>query len=164
MNTALALLLTSALSQTPAPVATPAPILMSAPQFFAISVPDADASSRWYQDVLGLKVIREIKPVDGQVHVFILGSDSLHVEVLEMKGARPVAEVIPGANGEFLVHGVFKAGFFVPSLEPVVAALKAKGVKFAFDITQDQTGVRFVIIEDNSGNRIQIFDRPQPKR
>ena len=163
MNMALALLLASALSQAPAPVAAPAPIAMTAPQFFAVSVPDAAASSQWYQDVLGLKVIREIKPVDAQVHVFILGSDSLHVEVLQMKGARPVAEVVPGANGEFMVHGVFKAGFFVPSLEPVVAALKAKGVTFAFDITQDQTGVRFAIFKDNSGNLIQIFDRPQPK-
>lgn len=155
MNTALALVLAFSLAQTPAPSA---PIPISSPQFFAISVPDAAASARWYQDVFGLQVIREIKPPEAPVHVFILGSESLHVEVLQRNDARPA-----GAQGEVMVHGVFKAGFFVPALEPVVAALKAKGVKFAFDITQDQTGVRFVIIEDNSGNRIQIFDRPQPK-
>lgn len=141
------------LAQTPASAPAVRPV---APQFFALSVPDAAASARWYQEMFGLTLLREIKPPDGSVHIFILVSDALHVEILQNKEAKPAGQA------PFLTHGFFKTGFHVADLEATVAALKAKGVSFAYDITDDPTGARFAILSDNSGNRIQLFQAQKP--
>ncbi|HJX28289.1 MAG TPA: L-dopachrome tautomerase-related protein [Thermoanaerobaculia bacterium] len=153
------LLAVTALSAVPS-AAVPVPTIRPAGiQFFALSVPDAAASARWYQDVFGMTVLREIKPPDAPVHIFILTSDRLEVEILQHPQARPFTQAAPGVKAPTEIHGIFKVGLHVEDLDATVAALKAKGVTFPFDITDDPTGVRFAILSDNSGNRIQLFER-----
>jgi sugar lactone lactonase YvrE/catechol 2,3-dioxygenase-like lactoylglutathione lyase family enzyme len=156
---ALLLLTVASLSASPSTAAEAPPIRPSGIQFFALSVPDAAASARWYQDVFGLTVLREIKPPDAPVHIFILTSDTLEVEILQHPQARHFTKAAPGVKAPTEIHGIFKVGLHVQDLDGTVAALKAKGVTFPFDLTDDPTGVRFAILEDNSGNRIQLFER-----
>lgn len=161
IRTLAALLLAVAALPAVAADATNAPIIRPAGiQFFALSVPDAAASARWYQDVFGMTVLREIKPPDAPVHIFILTSDKLEVEILQHPQARHFTQAAPGVKAPTEIHGIFKVGLHVQDLKGTVAALKAKGVTFPFDVTDDPTGVRFAILEDNSGNRIQLFERP----
>lgn len=154
------LLLTVVLFASPSTAAEAPPIRPAGIQFFALSVPDATASARWYQDMFGLTVLREIRPPDAPVHIFILTSDKLEVEILQHPQARPFTQAAPGVKAPTEIHGIFKVGLHVQDLAATVAALKAKGVTFPFDLTDDPTGVRFAILEDNSGNRIQLFERP----
>src|SRR5688572_8875556 len=53
------------------------PVQPIAPQFIALSVPDAPASARWYSEAFGLRELAVIKPEDGAAHIIILTSDSL---------------------------------------------------------------------------------------
>src|SRR4028118_1970786 len=101
------LLAVTALSAVPS-AAVPVPTIRPAGiQFFALSVPDAAASARWYQDVFGMTVLREIKPPDAPVHIFILTSDRLEVEILQHPQARPFTQAAPGVKAPTEIHGIF---------------------------------------------------------
>jgi lactoylglutathione lyase len=137
------------------PAATAPPALhLQGPQFFALSVADAAAEARWYQEILGLAVQRDFRPPGTAIHVVLLKSDVLMIELLQHGDAKPLTQ----APDRYLVHGLFKVGFTVPDLEAAVRALKAKGVAFSYDIAKDPaTGLRFAICKDAEGNEIQIF-------
>ena len=148
------LLLLGLLAGVPPKVATAPEIHLQSPQFFALSVADAAAEARWYQEVLGLKVQRDFRPPGTAIHVVLLKSDALMIELLQHPEAKPLTQ----APDRFLVHGIFKVGFSVPDLDATVQALKAKGVVFIYEITKDPaTGLRFAICKDREGNEIQIF-------
>lgn len=146
-------LLFGLLAVAPTPATAP-PAHPQAPQFFALSVADAAAEARWYQENLGLKVLRDFRPPGTAIHVVLLQSDALMIELLQHGDAKPLTQ----APDRYLVHGLFKVGFTVPDLEATVRALKAKGVAFPYDVTKDPaTGLRFAIFKDVEGNEIQIF-------
>ena len=131
-----------------------------APQFIAISVPDAPASARWYREAFGLNVLDEIKPPDGAAHVIILASESLLVEILQLRAAKSPGE--QAVKQPELTHGVFKVGFHVTDLDAAVARLRAMKVAFDTDIIDDtQHGLRFVLLRDPDGNYIQLFGKPR---
>src|SRR3954466_7311243 len=149
----LVLLFGLAAGVPPSATAPPAVHLQS-PQFFALSVADAATEARWYQEILGLKVLRDFRPPGTAIHVVLLQSDAVRVERLQHGDAKPLAQ----APDRYLVHGLFKVGFTVPDLDATVRALKAKGVAFPYDLTKDPaTGLRFAICKDAEGNEIQIF-------
>ncbi len=128
--------------------------------FFALSVPDSRASARWYQDVVGLSVEHELEFPDSSGRAVILSSPHLVVELMELKAAAP-----PPAGEVFLRHGIYKVGLFVDDLPARVHELKAKGVEFLYDLIEDPStsGLRFVVIKDNAGNLVQLYE-PLPKK
>jgi catechol 2,3-dioxygenase-like lactoylglutathione lyase family enzyme len=135
-------------------------ITPTSPQFVALSVPDAPASARWYSEALGLRVLGEIKPPDGAAHVIILRSDTLLMEILQLRDAKPPAE--EGIQKPQLTHGIFKVGFHVPNLEAAVARLKALDARFETGIVDDQRHrLRFVLLRDPHGNFVQLFGTPR---
>jgi catechol 2,3-dioxygenase-like lactoylglutathione lyase family enzyme len=135
------------------------PIMPVAPQFVALSVPDAKASARWYQEAFGLRVLDEIKLDDGG-HIFILSSDALLVEILQIPAAKS-----PGAEGvrdPHLTHGIFKVGFHVADLDAAVAKLRAMKAEFETSIVDDaKHGLRFALLRDPQGNYVQLFGTPK---
>lgn len=135
-------------------------IVPSAPQFVALSVPDAAASARWYQEAFGLRVLDEIKPADGAAHVFILTSDTLLVEILQLRAAKtPGTE---GVENPERTHGIFKVGFQVTDLDAAVVKLRAMKARFDTDIIDDRKhALRFVLLRDPDGNYVQLFGTPR---
>jgi catechol 2,3-dioxygenase-like lactoylglutathione lyase family enzyme len=131
-------------------------IAPAAPQFLALSVPDARASARWYSEAFGLRQLGEIKPPDGAAHLILLTSDSLLVEILQLRDARsPGAEAIEKPQ---LTQGIFKVGFHVRDLEAAVAKLRAMDARFETGIVDDaRHSLRFVLVRDPDGNFIQVF-------
>lgn len=131
-----------------------------APQFVALSVADAPSSARWYQEAFGLRVLDEIELDDGG-HIFILRSDALLVEIVQI----PVAKS-PGAAGikdPHLTHGIFKVGFHVADLDGAVARLRAMKAVFETGIIDDsKRGLRFALLRDPQGNYVQLFGSPKP--
>ena len=53
-------------------------------------------------------------------------------------------------------------GFEVRNLPAVLAELKAKGVKTAFDM-RDNPGTAFAFISDNAGNAIELIEHKTPR-
>jgi catechol 2,3-dioxygenase-like lactoylglutathione lyase family enzyme len=138
-------------------------IAPGSPQFVALSVPDASASARWYSDAFGLRTLAEIKPPDGAAHVIILTSDTLLLEILQLRDAKsPGKDVVKRPE---LTHGIFKVGFHVPDLAAAVAKLRAIKAQFDTDIIDDdEHGLRFVLLRDPDGNYIQLFGKPKTPR
>jgi len=151
----LALLLVAV--ATPAPAQRLEPALVTRGAFIALSVPDVDASAKWYSEKLGLTVQKRI-PRNNGVAGAILEGGGLIVEILQLDAAVPLTSLSPRPTSTTNVHGIFKAGMIVDDYEGALKRLRERGVQIAmgpFPATADQRAN--VIIRDNSGNLIQLI-------
>jgi catechol 2,3-dioxygenase-like lactoylglutathione lyase family enzyme len=122
--------------------------------FFALSVSDVAASTRWYTEKFGLRVTQQTAKSPGNVGVAILEGGGLIVEILQIDGA-----AVPGKAAN-MVHGFFKAGIIVDDLNGALAKLKARGVEIAYGPYPASTTQRAnAIVKDNAGNLIQLFGK-----
>jgi catechol 2,3-dioxygenase-like lactoylglutathione lyase family enzyme len=132
-----------------------------APVFFAISVPDLDASVQWYTETLGLTAT--VLPPGPQAKVAIVRGPGLLVELIQpAKGfGGPTRPRSP--RERHFERGFTKVGFHVEDLDATVARLKKKGANVMGSVYSDQaTGVRSIVVLDNDENLIQLFE-PIPK-
>jgi catechol 2,3-dioxygenase-like lactoylglutathione lyase family enzyme len=133
-----------------APAAPEAPLLTATGAFFALSVADLDASARWYRESLGLRIVLQ-PPKQGKTAVVVLEGNGLLVELLQDDDATPKRGAI---------HGLTKAGIIVADFDRTLALLGERQVRIAFGpYPASATQRANVIIQDNSGNLIQIFGR-----
>lgn len=142
-----------------APMAQAVPMLEPATSaargaFFALSVPDAHASAKWYGRAFGLKVA-SMPPGTDKIAVIILEGEGLVVELIQSADAKPRGDIDPAK-----VQGLFKVGFIVDDLEVVLARLKAEGIAPAYGPYPAKDGQRAnLIVRDNAGNLIQVFGK-----
>ena len=133
------------------PLRAQAPLLSRTGAFFALSVPDIQASSRWYSEKLGLKVTMTI-PASDTPAVTVLEGGGLIVELIQH------AQAVPLGRDPVLTHGFTKAGFVVQDFDRTLATLRQRGVEVAYGPFPARADQRAnVIIRDNAGNLIQIF-------
>ena len=145
-------------------VPKPCEIGFRGPQFLAISVNDVDASTLWYASVFGLSLLKDLPSSDSSVHTRILSSEDLLIELSEHSRARSLQSYAGAPAPGYLVHGFFKAGFFVASLDHAVEVLKARGVTtFGAPQNDPSSGLRWVLFRDNGGNFLQLFEREPAK-
>jgi len=127
--------------------------------FFAVSVADIETSSKWYQEKLGLKVILQ-PPGTSEAKAVVLQGGGLTVELMQHSRARPLRTAAPGANANYEVHGIFKAGVVVENFDRTLAALRARGVEIAMGpFPKSATQPANVIVKDNAGNLLQFFGK-----
>ena len=125
--------------------------------FFALSVADLDASTRWYSEKLGLSVVMR-PPKQDKSAVAVLEGGGLIVELLQRDDATSLRQAAPLATASYHVHGIFKAGVIVDDLNATLTALRARGVEIVmgpFPASKEQRAN--AIIRDNAGNLIQFF-------
>ncbi|MGE0640125.1 MAG: VOC family protein [Thermoanaerobaculia bacterium] len=128
------------------------------PLFFALSVPDLEASIRWYTEKLDLEATR--LPANASARVALLQGEGLLVELVEHSAAFDLAARVPEATGRYLVHGPFKVGFFVHDLDAAVARLRSRGAMFQGSVfTDDVLRAKSILVLDNDGNVLQLFER-----
>jgi predicted enzyme related to lactoylglutathione lyase len=128
------------------------------PVFFAVSVADLNASVKWYGDHLDLTPTR--LPGTPQAKVALLQGKGLVVELVQHSEAFDLESRLPELQKRYLVHGLFKVGFYVKDLDATVDRLKKRGATFKGDVFTDKVlGARSVLLLDNSGNVIQLFER-----
>ena len=142
---------------TPAASQRPEPALITRGAFIALSVPDADASVKWYSEKLGLTIQKRIPRTNG-VTGAILEGGGLIVEILQLDAAVPLTSLSPRPTSTTNVHGIFKAGMIVDDYDGALKRLRERGVQIAmgpFAASADQHAN--VIIRDNAGNLIQII-------
>jgi preprotein translocase subunit SecB len=75
--------------------------------------------------------------------------------------AAPLPESRKNPSEDFRTHGVKHFGFEVKNLPAVLAELKAKGVKMAFEMRVTPTE-DFAFISDNAGNAIELIEHKTP--
>lgn len=141
-------------ARAPAQAATApaAPFASATGAFIALSVPDLEASVRWYTERLGLRrtfAIPAMGPIAGGA---ALEGDGLVIELLQRTDA------VPGRIPAELSHGIAKAGILVRDFEGTVAALTARGISFFSGPYPARPGQRAnVAFKDNAGNLIQVL-------
>ncbi|HSA56110.1 MAG TPA: VOC family protein [Gemmatimonadaceae bacterium] len=151
------------LALLPTPIAaqaTPAaPAFHAAGAFAGLSVPDLEASTRWYEEKLGMRVIFRPPPYEG-TSVVVLEGGGLTVELLHNPAAVPLRTAAPSISHTTLVHGPFKVGIVVNDYDQALARLRERGVTVVAGPfpARDAVPANFMI-RDNAGNLIQLFGR-----
>ena len=134
---------------TPPP---PGPAVVAAGSFFALSVPDLDASAKWYTEKLGLHVVMQV-PRQNKTAVTVLEGGGLIVELIQHDDARPSGDPL-------LVHGVFKVGIVVEDYDSLLELLRARRVEIVLGPFPARDGQRpNLIVRDNAGNLLQFFSK-----
>jgi hypothetical protein len=138
------------------------PIEPAGRQFFALSVPDARVAADWYARAFGVKPLHEIKPASGEAHILILGSDTLLIEIMQLREARSPGPAV--IENRHLTHGIVKVGLYVKDLDAAVEHLRNMNAKFDTQIVEDRgLDMRFVLVRDPDGNCVQLFSRRAAK-
>jgi len=123
----------------------------------ALSVPNIAETVAWYEKMLGFKgTLRPSQPGARQ-QVADLRRGNITIELFQLADAAPLPESRRNPSEDFRTHGVKHFGFEVKNLPAVLAELKAKGVKMAFDLRVTPTE-DFAFISDNSGNAIELIE------
>jgi metallo-beta-lactamase class B len=123
----------------------------------AISVPNMAETIAWYEKMLGFKgTVRPGAPGARQ-QVADLRRGNVTIEVFQLADAAPLPESRKNPSEDFRTHGVKHFGFEVKNLPAVLAELKAKGVKMAFEMRVTPTE-DFAFISDNAGNAIELIE------
>src|SRR5688572_17855705 len=123
----------------------------------AISVPNIAESIAWYEKMLGFKgTVRPSQPGARQ-QVADLRRGNVTIELFQVADAAPLPESRKNPSEDFRTHGVKHFGFEVKNLSAVLAELKAKGVKIAFEMRVTPTE-DFAFISDNAGNAIELIE------
>lgn len=128
--------------------------------FIALSVPDLEASAKWYTEMLGLKKIKHATSADKKSAVTILQGNGLAVELIWLAQAVSLSSIAPELQGSHQLYGIFKAGIFVEDLDSALKQLKSLDVIVAFEPFFDAAmQCRMFAIRDNNGNLLQFFGR-----
>jgi len=127
------------------------PALAAHGTFLTFSVPDLDASLRWYSDKLGLRMVH-VYPRNRAVHAraVLMQGGGLLLELVEEEGA---VDLAPQRR-----HGLAKAGLVLSNFEQALATLRARGVHFVSAYARRPDQPANATIEDNAGNRIVLFE------
>jgi methylmalonyl-CoA/ethylmalonyl-CoA epimerase len=127
----------------------------------ALSVPNIAESIAWYEKMLGFKgTVRPGQPGARQ-QVADLRRGNITIELFQVTDAAPLPESRKNPSEDFRTHGVKHFGFEVKNLPAVLAELKAKGVKMAFEM-RDTPTESFAFISDNAGNAIELIEHKTP--
>jgi catechol 2,3-dioxygenase-like lactoylglutathione lyase family enzyme len=125
----------------------------------ALSVPNIAESIAWYEKMLGFKgVVRGGQPnPNARQQVADLRHGDITIELFQLADAAALPESRKNPSEDFRTHGVKHFGFEVKNLPAVLAELKAKGVKIAFEM-RDTPAEAFAFISDNVGNAIELIE------
>jgi len=127
------------------------------PAQIAISVPNLDAASQWYQQMLGLAVRDDRTFPEHTLRVAMLERRGIRVELVETEGSVSKASLIKDSNNPAMIQGFGKVGFVVADVDGWANTLRTKGVRFQLEPqTDSRTGARSFIVLDNNGNWLQF--------
>ncbi|MCX6234313.1 MAG: VOC family protein [Bacteroidetes bacterium] len=127
------------------------------PYLVAIVVSDAKKTINWYEQNLGFKTFKVFELPEFRGKVYFIKRGDFQIEVIENDKSLPKQEMTLPEGIEFL-QGYLKLAFFTDDLDGLTKQLKYNKVYILIDITKDPLSeFRFILIEDNEGNTIQIY-------
>lgn len=132
-----------------------------APCHVGVSVPDIEASIKWYEEMLGFKLVKRLAlTLPGRETVTRMAwikNGNFYIEFFEDTGAPPFSMKAYRNS-----VGVKHVSFIVGDFSELVAFLKQKGVKFivdghwAYEDRPENEGSYVAYILDNSGIPIEL--------
>jgi catechol 2,3-dioxygenase-like lactoylglutathione lyase family enzyme len=136
------------------------PLFGLKPYLVGLSVPNAQEAARWYREKLGFNQEGESTDRNG-LHQIVVDRGAFAIELLEIKDSYSITKYDPGYTSSSLqLQGLAKMGFVVDDLDRVLRELNRREVRIVQGLTTLKAfQIRFLVIQDNNGNVIQIFDR-----
>lgn len=126
-------------------------------QFFAITVPNTDSTSEWYEEIFQMKLLKEFRSVEKNIHVRIIGNNHLRVEIVQNENSLSGCSV--QKDDKIRVRSCFKAGLYVNNMASAEAYLRERNVIIKHGPFEDkEIHARSFIIEDPNGFMIQVLE------
>lgn len=118
---------------------------------------DVKLSATWYRKYLDIG-IKEYKP---QKHVKMQTGD-FSLFIRQGKDVM-IRSQITLPKGKKYINGIDKIGFATNKFQEIMDKLAESGQRLIEDVTEDKNlGMRYIVATDPDGNKVQIFDRPNP--
>jgi catechol 2,3-dioxygenase-like lactoylglutathione lyase family enzyme len=123
-----------------------------------VSVPDLEASIRWYREVLGFEVEHRFEIPKAHAKVAMIRRGALRMELFEVEDGKPLPEERRVPDRDLQTHGNKHVCFGVQSVDAAELELRAKGVDIVFigRVMQPPN----IFMRDNSGNLIEFIEQP----
>jgi catechol 2,3-dioxygenase-like lactoylglutathione lyase family enzyme len=123
-----------------------------------VSVPDLEASIRWYREVLGFEVEHRFEIPKAHAKVAMIRRGALRMELFEVQDGKPLPEERRVPDRDLQTHGNKHVCFGVQSVDAAERELRAKGVDIVFvgRVMQPPN----IFMRDNSGNLIEFIEQP----
>lgn len=112
-----------------------------------LTVNNLERSVKFYQDIIGLKIVRELEPQSG-VKIVFLGDGETYIELIYNE---TVKEVNIGQN--------ISLGFEVESVIDEINFLQRKGIQIESGPFRPDPHVKFINILDPNGLKIQLIEK-----
>jgi catechol 2,3-dioxygenase-like lactoylglutathione lyase family enzyme len=113
--------------------------------------PDPEATAEWYRDKLGAEIIKLQQP-DGSTRIDL----NLAGQRIFIAKAQP-GKAADAPSSPYL--GLDHFGLTVGDIKAAVAALKAKGVHFTMDVTNNRPGVQIAFLTAPENVSIELIER-----
>ena len=123
-----------------------------------VSVPDLEASIRWYREVLGFEVEHRFEIPKARAKVAMIRRGALRMELFEVEDGKLLPEDRRVPDRDLQTHGNKHVCFGVQSVDAAEQELRAKGVDIVFVGRAMQPPNIFM--RDNSGNLIEFIEPP----
>ncbi len=114
--------------------------------FSNLYVKDLEESIQFYQQVVGLPLVRRFSPTPHMAIAF-LGTGEGQIELIQ-DSQRQTTLAGPDISWGFAVH----------DLEEKLALVQQRGVQVLSPILEPMPGVRFFFIQDPNGMRVQLVE------
>ena len=125
----------------------------------AISVQDIDKETAWFVDKLGFSVEKDASVRDGAVRFRWLKNGNQRIELLGIAGSQP-GPTRATPPGHAAIRGITQVTLETRDIEATRAALAAKGITPALDITDVAVlGIKAMYLLDPEGNAIEIAQK-----
>jgi catechol 2,3-dioxygenase-like lactoylglutathione lyase family enzyme len=116
-----------------------------------LRTPDVEETARWYERMLGAKILRSTQQGQPRVDLDIGGQKAFHAAVApDGKTADP-----PKSPYQGLDH----FGLRVVGIDAVAAELKAKGVEFTLEPMSPRPGIRIAFMRGPQNVSIELLER-----
>ncbi|PKL08329.1 MAG: glyoxalase [Spirochaetae bacterium HGW-Spirochaetae-7] len=111
-----------------------------------ITVREMQRSLAFYQDIIGLKLVRRMQP-NPDMEIVFLGEGETQVELIWNKATKDV-----GFGKDISL------GFVVESMGKVNELLASKGIPILSGPFQPNPSIRFIYIQDPDGLKVQLVE------
>jgi catechol 2,3-dioxygenase-like lactoylglutathione lyase family enzyme len=126
----------------------------------AISVADLKAETDWYVEKLGFKIEKDVNIGDGRVFFRWLTLGDQRIELVYSPTAKDATPARPKPPGHAGLHGFTHVTLETHDLAATKAALAARGVTPALDVTEvAPLGIKVIYLTDPEGNAVEIAQR-----
>jgi len=127
------------------------------PHHLGISVPDLEASIKWYKEMLGFSLEKRMEIKELNAKIAFLYNDNFRIELFEVTGAESLQEARRHPDLDLKTHGIKHLAYEVENVSVFIGELKKRGVDIAMDVNKMENK-EMAFIRDNSGNLIEIVE------